>query len=326
MYNGSSFKIERMFLLIKFNLRKLLIIAMISVLALGLFGCTKNTEGLVAKVNGEDITQQEFDADYQVFKDLYERQLGEDALEQVGSDGKAFGETLKESILEKLIMEKLIAKQSIDMNLTVSEEEVATQMTEYIAQMEGQENFDEFLTTNNLTKEFFELNMKKELLVEKHKTELLNNITISDEDASKYFEDNKENLVVLNASHILVATEEEGNSILEKLKNGEDFATLATLESLDSVSAAKGGELGYFSKGQMIAEFEDAAFDLEEGETSKLVKTVVGYHIIKLVEKKDTFEELKDDIKSLMKEEQYLKKVQEIRDDAKVEKYLETSK
>ena len=170
--------------------------------------------------------------------------------------------------------------------------------------------------------EFFQDNMKKELLVNKHKVEFLKGIDISEDEAKKFFEENKDNLVILKASHILVATEEEGNAILERLKNGEDFAKIATLESLDTVSAARGGDLGYFGKGAMIAEFEDAAMALKEGEISKLVKTEVGYHIIKLHERKDTFEELRDEIINLLKEQKYVEAFQKLRDDAKVEKYL----
>lgn len=307
----------------KFNVKKLLIITLISAVALGLFGCAKNTEGLVGEVNGEGITEEEFNMDYQVFQNLYEKQLGDDALEQPGQDGKTLGESLKDSILEKLIMEKLVAKESAEMNIAVTDEEVVEQMDSYITSMGGQENFDEFLASNKLTIEFFKANMKKELLVDKHKAEFLKGLKLTEDDAKKYFEENKENLVVLKASHILVATEEEGKAILERLNAGEDFATVATLESLDSVSAAKGGELGYFAKGNMIAEFEDAAFELEEGEISELVKTEVGYHIIKLEERKDTFEELKDDIIDVLNEEQYIAKVEELRSDAKVEKYLD---
>ena len=312
--------------MIKINLKKkVLIISAITILALGLFGCTKNTEGLVAEVNGETITEEEFTADYQVFRNLYEKQLGEDALEQEGQDGKTLDESLKESILEKLIMERIVAKEALAMNITVTDEDVAEQMENYIASMGGQEKFDEFLATSDISKEFFEANMRKELLVDKHKAEFLNLGKVTDEEAKEYFDEHKEDLVILKASHILVATEEEGNTILDRLKSGEEFATLATLESLDSVSAVQGGELGYFAKGNMISEFEDVAFQLEEGETSGLVKTDIGYHIIHLQERKDTYEELKDDIIQMLKEDQYLSSIQKLRDDAKVSKYLDTT-
>ncbi len=314
-----------MFLLIKIK-KSWATLILVLIISIVLSACTKNTEGLVGSVDGQDITQEEFDADFKVFKSLYERELGEDALEQTGQDGVSLGESLKESILEKLIMEKLIAKESEKLNITVSDEELREAVQKSIDEMGGQESFDEFLTSMNLTREFYESNLKKELLVQKHKEAFLETIEVTDEDGNAYFEENKDAATIVKASHILVATEEEGKKVLERLKNGEEFATIATLESLDSVSAANGGDIGYFGRGKMIAEFEEAAFSLEEGETSDLVKTEVGYHIIRVTEKKDTFEELKPEIINLLKENKYLEKVQELRDKAKVEKYLDSSK
>ncbi|TJX15584.1 peptidylprolyl isomerase [Tissierella creatinini] len=314
-----------MFLLIKIKKNWAVLILALT-LSMTLSACTKNTEGLVGSVDGQDITQAELDADYEVFKSLYERELGEDALEQTGQDGISLGESLKDSILEKLIMEKLIAKESEKLNISISNEDLDEAVQKSINDMGGQESFDEFLESMNITKDFYASNLKKELLVQKHKDEFLKTITITDDEAKDFFEENKDQSTIVRASHILVATEDEGKEVLQRLANGEDFATLATLESLDSVSAANGGDLNYFGRGKMIAEFEEVAFALEEGETSELVKTEVGYHIIRLTEKKDTYEELKTEITNLLKEKKYLEKVQELRDESKVEKYLDSSK
>jgi peptidyl-prolyl cis-trans isomerase D len=93
----------------------------------------------------------------------------------------------------------------------------------------------------------------------------------------------------IRARHILVADEATALSIIEKLKNGEDFAALATKFSTDTGSAANGGDLGWFSKGAMVAEFETAAFALEKPGDYTLtpVKTSYGYHIIQLIAKQD---------------------------------------
>ena len=83
---------------------------------------------------------------------------------------------------------------------------------------------------------------------------------MTEEEAEEYFEENKEDLIVIRASHILVKTEEEGKEVLERLNQGEDFAKLAEELSADKSSGLFGGDLGYFGKGSMIAEFEEAAF------------------------------------------------------------------
>ena len=302
----------------KIDIKKLGILLIVSLITVNFFGCSKPKEGVIAEVNGVDITKEEFNGDYQVYKKIYERLLGEDALQQVGQDGKTLEETLKEDILEKLIMEKLVEKETEGMKITVTDEEIQNKLDDYANQMGGDEKFHEFLLSNNISKDFFKENMRKEILVDKHKENIIKDINISEEDAKKFYEENKDNLILIRASHILVSSEEEGKKILERLKDGEDFATLATLESLDSVSAAQGGDLGYFRKGQMISEFEDAAFSLEIGETSDLIKTEVGYHIIHLEDRKETYEDLKQDIVDMLKEQEYIEKIRELRNKAKV--------
>lgn len=87
----------------------------------------------------------------------------------------------------------------------------------------------------------------------------------------------------VKASHILVKTEDEANALLDELESGKDFAELAKEKSW-CPSKADGGDLGWFGKGQMVKEFEDAAFSMEKGEVSKPIKTQFGWHIIKLMD------------------------------------------
>lgn len=87
----------------------------------------------------------------------------------------------------------------------------------------------------------------------------------------------------VHASHILVKTEQEANSILFDLKRGASFEDMAKKHSI-CPSKNKGGDLGWFGKGQMVREFEQAAFSLPVGELSKPIKTQFGYHIIKVTE------------------------------------------
>ncbi len=87
----------------------------------------------------------------------------------------------------------------------------------------------------------------------------------------------------IRCAHILVEKFSTANAVLEKLKNGESFAKLAEQYSTDG-SRKRGGDLGFFGRGAMVREFEEAAFGLEKGQVSGIVKTQFGYHIIKRLE------------------------------------------
>jgi parvulin-like peptidyl-prolyl isomerase len=87
----------------------------------------------------------------------------------------------------------------------------------------------------------------------------------------------------VHCAHILLKTETEAKTVLERLNKGEKFANIAREVSL-CPSKKKGGDLGTFARGKMVKEFETAAFTLEKGQTSGIVKTKFGYHVIKRLE------------------------------------------
>lgn len=131
------------------------------------------------------------------------------------------------------------------------------------------------------------------------------NVTVSDKDAEDYYNANKEQFVsgdAVNASHILVDSEEKALEILAKIKAGEVTFEDAATEHSSCPSKAKGGNLGDFEKGQMVPEFDEAVFSMEVGTvTDAPVKTQFGYHLIKLNSKKESetipFASIKDEIK-----------------------------
>lgn len=119
--------------------------------------------------------------------------------------------------------------------------------------------------------------------------ELLSNVTVTDEEIAEYYNTHKDQFKSeesVRASHILVDSEETANEIYEKLNNGESFEEAAK-EFSKCPSKEKGGDLGYFTKGKMVKEFEEASFELATDELSKPVKTQFGYHIIKVLDKKE---------------------------------------
>lgn len=174
--------------------------------------------------------------------------------------------------------------------------------------------------------EYTKRNMLSQISVAK----LVEDVKVDEEEAKKFYEVNP--LVFkrdyeIKASHILVDDENKAKEISEKLKNGEDFIKLAN-EHSKCPSKSAGGDLGFFSKGMMVPEFEAAAFGLKIGDISDPVKSQFGYHIIKVMEEKQpysqTFDEAKEGIeKQLLVQKQnevYQNKVEELKAKYKIER------
>lgn len=130
----------------------------------------------------------------------------------------------------------------------------------------------------------------------------------------------------VRARHILVPTEAEADDILKQLKDGADFAKLATEKSKDTGSAKQGGDLGYFTKAVMVKPFADAVFAMKTGELSeKPVKTDFGYHIIKVEDRRKSspppMAEVKEQIMNQLGQELASKMIKDIQDKAKIERF-----
>lgn len=184
------------------------------------------------------------------------------------------------------------------------------------AMEKGMDKEDEFLQVVEKTKE----SMLKTYALGK----LLATAEVKDEDVKKFYEENKDAFKQpesTDASHILVEEEDKAREIYGKIQNGEDFEELAK-EFSTCPSKEKGGNLGTFTKGQMVKEFEDAVFENEVGTITEPVKTQFGYHIIKINEKNDAkelaFDEVKDKIVEQVRrqkeQELYNEKITELKD------------
>jgi len=226
----------------------------LSLILAGFFvvGCAQqkgtSTGPVIAKVNNASITKEDF---------LKESKLVPDWAKQNFStkDGK-------ERFLEELIKKELIYQDAKNKGLD-KDKEILAQVEEF---------------------------KKMTLLSFVLKKEIEEKVQVSDEEAKNYYNKNHDKFKKgeeIKASHILVGTEKEANDIIARLKKGEDFAKLAMALSKDKGSAAKGGDLGFFTRGRMVPEFEGAAFSLKTGEISAPLKTQFGYHIIKVTERKE---------------------------------------
>jgi peptidyl-prolyl cis-trans isomerase C len=133
----------------------------------------------------------------------------------------------------------------------------------------------------------------------------------------------------VHARHILVETEDEAKAIEADLKKGADFAELAKAKSKDPGGAADGGDLGFFTKDQMVPEFSAVAFSLEPGKISDPVKSQFGWHIIKVEEKRNRkapdFEQVKGQIETYVTRKAQAEYVAKLRESAKVERMDQAS-
>jgi len=130
----------------------------------------------------------------------------------------------------------------------------------------------------------------------------------------------------VNAKHILVKTEDEAKAVIADLQKGGDFAAIAKEKSNDPGTKATGGDLGWFTKEEMVPEFADAAFKLQKGQyTETPVKTQFGYHVIMLVDRRTapppTMEEARPQVAALLQRELLDQKVKELHTGAKIETF-----
>ncbi len=144
--------------------------------------------------------------------------------------------------------------------------------------------------------------LKDNLLKEYSVSKLLQSVKVEDSEIVDFYNKNKAHFTTgesVKASHILVEDEEKANNILEEINNDVSFEDAAMKHSI-CPSNTNGGDLGFFTKGKMVKEFEEAAFSMKLDEISKPVKTQFGYHIIKLTERKPaqihSLDEVKDSI------------------------------
>lgn len=246
---------------------------------IGLTACNSDKEAVVESKAG-DISKEEF---YNVMKDRYGDQV------------------LQEMVYEKVLSDKY----------TVTDKEVKAKVKELKDQMG--ENFDSALASSGYNSE---ADLKRALRIGMlQEKAAIADINVKEAEVKEAYENYKPDL---KARHILVKDKKTAEEVKAKLDKGGDFAGLAKEYSTDTGTAAKGGDLGWFSTGEMVPEFETAAAKLKKDEISKPVKSEFGYHIIQLQDKKE-----KESYKDMKKDLEYKLKVAKI-DQTKVQNILDS--
>jgi parvulin-like peptidyl-prolyl isomerase len=208
---------------------------------------------LAALVNGEPI----YLADY-------EREVDR------AGDAATPSEVL-DAMIEMVLLEQAAAKAGV----TVTEEQLDAVIQADIDTVGGREVFEARLASNNMTEEEYREQVRANLLAQRVQMELPTEMAATVEH--------------VHARHILVATQEEAEAILAQLREGADFATLAQTYSLDVSTRDRGGDLGFFPPGLLLApELEAAAFALAPGQISDVVYSeLLGYHIVQALEREE---------------------------------------
>ncbi len=278
------------------------IIGAVLILVLGLLiaGCG---EKKVASVNGEAISQKEFEKRMSTVQTYYESTMG---MTFEGENGAAMLQNLRNMVLDQLVTEHLLQQEARKRDLKAAKEEVQQRIEQDKLMVGGEEAYLEILKNQvKMTEQEYQSEVEKQIVIEKLFEQVVAGQTVSPEEVQQYYEENKESYnqtEQIRARHILVETEEEAKELIEQLKAGADFGQIALEKSTDPSAKENQGDLGYFDRNaQLVSEFKDAAFKLQVGEmTAKPVKTEFGYHIIKVEDLKPagqlSFEEVKDSI------------------------------
>lgn len=188
-------------------------------------------------------------------------------------------------VLTQLVQQALIDQYAKDQKIDIPQADVDKKETDIKSKYPpGQ--FDAILKQQGLTESDVQAILRQQLVIEKA---VAPQVHVSDSDVAAYFAKNHTTLdkpAQVRARHILVADQKTADMIEGKLKSGGNFADLAKQYSTDPSTKDKGGELGFFGKGQMVPAFQAAAFALPAGATSAPVKSPFGWHIINVEEKK----------------------------------------
>jgi foldase protein PrsA len=317
---------------------------LIVMLMIILTGCTPKTDDGIttegAKVDktnavaviGEDVVAVDtFNIYYAMYENAYKQYYGEDILSQE-FEGVKFADVLREDILEMLVQDSLVKTHVLSTGFTIQDDVFDAKYAELNTMLAEDAETKAMYDEIGVTEDFLKLQVKGSILMEEF-ARLINESI--DKETARLEELYASERVQVSARHILVEDEATAAEVKAKLDAGEDFAALATQYSKDTGSVSTGGDLGYFARGVMVAEFEESAFTLPVGAISDPVQSSFGYHIIKvedaltvnqLIEKGEeeaVINDFKQQIKDGLYNEFYTAKVEELKAAATIETFIE---
>lgn len=208
----------------------------------------------------------------------------------------------RQNIIQRAILMEYAREEEVEVDA-----ETRQMMQMMMAQMTQDPDFSKRLEAVGLSMDDMQDYMEDQMMVEALIHKWIDEVEISDEDVEQYYKQRPEEFLRVNARHILIEVEEgadeetreakreEAQQILDRIEEGEDFAELAAEKSA-CPSGERGGELGPFGPGQMVPEFERVAFSLEAGEISDIVETPFGYHIVEVIERQDSLDDVREEV------------------------------
>lgn len=292
---------------------------------------------ILAKVNGTPISRGEVDRALKVL------------LAQNPSRQPLTAEQTKqaqEAVLNQLITAELLYQAGAKKEIKDLDKQVETKITQGKSKFPSTAEFEKALSANGMTeKDLTDITRKDIVITTLVETQIIAKISVPEAEIKKFYDENKDKYFKqeagVRASHILIsvdpkakpeekkAAKEKAEAIRKRILAGEDFATLAKSES-GCPSGKQGGDLGFFSHGQMVDSFEKAAFALKPGELSDVVETQFGYHIIKVTDKKDAgtvpYDEVKDKIQNYLKNQKTQKALADYTEELKKTATIELTK
>jgi len=288
-------------------------------------GCTKKDEEkedtTLAKIGTSVITLQDFEESFSNGGKQYASRYPLDRTAAL---------KLKATYLNQMIEEKLILMEAKRLSINVGKEEIDAAVAGVRKNYGDNESFRKVFVDGHINMEKWREKIRRKLLVEKVIFSLLSaKVTVSPEELEEYYNNNIDEFhreEVVKARQIFLLDEREARNVRERVRSGDDFATVA-MEVSQSPDAKDGGDLGFFGRGVMPVEFDDAVFTMEIGALSEVVRSTYGYHIFLLEERKEardlSFEEsrekIAEEIRKQKEELLYVEWMDKLREKTKVD-------